>query len=358
MRVLVVSDRFGPGLPASGAAQQLAQGWRRSAPDDEVGAVGLSDGSLGFVDAVAAATGTRPTPLVVEAPDGFPTPAELVLTVRDGVLTAYVEAAQAAGRHLVDDPTLAEPDPLTSLGVADLLLAARDGGARRIVLGVGDLACHDAGLGMLQRLGAGDWLDALGAVRTQWADVQLVLAHATDRPLLGFHGASAALGTEHGVAGEVTQRLEARTGRLVDRVAQVDPVRRDLLTGLPIRREREPGSGAGGGLGYALLLLGAQAVPGARLLLDDLGLAPRLPGALVVTATLVYDWRTVQQGVVAETARAAAAVGSPVVVLADEVAVGRREGMSLGVSGAYDVRVGEDLAALAARVARTWSPRR
>ena len=59
---------------------------------------------------------------------------------------------------------------------------------------------------------------------------------------------------------------------------------------------------------------------------------------------------------VADTARAALETATPTVVLADSVAVGRREGMSLGVSGSYERRPGEALGDLAARVARTWTP--
>lgn len=358
MRVLVVADRFGPALGAVAAADELRTGWLEQAPDDVVVAHGLSDGSIGFLEAVAAGLQEVPTPVVVTGPTGEPTPAELLTAHRAGVLTAYLESAQATGRHLIDDATLAAPDRLDSHGVGELLLAARETHAPRVVLGVGDLACHDGGLGMLQALGAGAWLEDLPAVRQDWAGIELVLAHATGVPLLGFHGASATLGTEHGVASEVTQRLESRMGRLAERAAAVLPPQRDLLTGLARRLDREPGSGAGGGLGYGLLLLGARPVAGARLLIDEQGLAEAMPGSLVVAGTPTYDWRSVHDGVVAEVARCARDVAAPTVVLAEEVAVGRREGMSLGISGTYGALPGEDLGRLATRVARTWSPRR
>jgi len=340
------------------AAARLTQGWSRQAPHDQVLTCPLSDGSSGFVDVLAhGLEAGPPTPLVVTGPAGEEVPVQVLVLERDGRRTAYLEAGQAAGRHLVDQDRLADPAGLTSHGVGELIGAALEGGARRVVVGCGDLASHDGGLGLLQALGAGEDLAGLDEVRERLRGVELVLAAATDLPLLGFHGASAALGSEHGVAAEVTQSLEERLGRWTERVAAVLPARTDLITGQPVRPDRAPGAGGGGGVGYALLLLGAHPVVGARLVIEELGLAPHLPGALVVTGGTAYDWRSVHQGVVAEVARAALAVAAPTVVLAEQVHVGRREGMSLGVAGSYAARVGEDLAQLAERVARTWSPR-
>ncbi len=357
VRVVIVADRFGGQLGAPAAAQAIAHGWCRQAPHDDVEAHPLSDGAAGFLDAVTALPGVSTVPVVVDGPGGGEVPAQIALREGDGaVRTAYLDASHAAGRHLANEAALARPERLSSAGVGQLLLAAREQDVGRIVLGVADLACHDAGLGLLQALGAGEDLTGLPAVVQQWRGTSLVLAVATQAPLTGFHGASAALGSEHGVDALKTQELEGLVGRLTERVEGVLPSSKDLLTGARRRPERKPGAGAGGGVGYAVQLLGARTAPGAQLLLDEIGLRDRLAGALVVLATARYDGRTVHDGVVAEVATAALDAASPTVVLAEQVLVGRREGMSLGVSGSYGLRAGEDLGDLAARVARTWSP--
>lgn len=350
-RVVVVADRSGDRLPPD-AAEQVASGWASRAPHAVVEAHVSHDGGAGLAAVVADRLGTTLHPVVVPGPTGEEVPAVIAVTP-DG--TAYLDTAQVAGRHLAPADRLADPEGLSSAGVGRLLALARETGAGRIVVGVGPLACHDGGTGLLRELGAGADLADLAAVRDDWGRTQLVLATTTGSPLLGFHGASASLG-ELGIRPEVTQRLETSFGELTDRVNALLPPPRDLLTGLPRRPEREMGSGAGGGVGYALQLLGARTDTGARWLLEELGIRRRLPGALLVLVTDGYDYQTVHDGVVADTARAALETATPTIVLAREIAVGRREGMSLGVSGTYGLRPGEDLAALAGRVARTWTP--
>ncbi|RIK14828.1 MAG: hypothetical protein DCC50_10090 [Acidobacteria bacterium] len=354
-RVLVVAERA-DGLPPHEAARAVADGWARQAPHVRVEAHATHSGGAGFADVVARTLGATVQPVVVPGPLGEEVPAGVALVDGPGGTTAYLDTAQVCGRHLVDEESLRDPSGMTSAGVGRLLTLARGTGAGRIVVGVGPLACHDGGAGMLAELGAGEDLADLAAVREEWAGTQLVLATTTEMPLLGFSGPSALLSEMYGVPREVTQALETRMGELSDHVNRLLPPAKDLLTGTARRPERERGAGAGGGAGYALQLLGARTDMGAHLLLDELGIRGRLPASLLVLVTDSYDEDAVWEGVVVETARAALEAATPTVVLARDAVVGRREGMALGVSGAYTLREGEDLAALAARVARTWTP--
>lgn len=358
MRVVLATGEYADTPGPHAAAVRLAQGWRRTAPGDQVIVAPVSDGGSGFIEVLAHALDAQPTPVVVTGPVGDEVPAQVLLHDR----SAYIEAGQAAGRHLAAD-VLAGADQttlqgLTSRGVGELVAAALEAGASRIVLGCGDLASHDGGVGFLQALGAGEDLSDLPAVRDRLRGTTVLLAHASNMPLTGFHGASAALGVEHGVPAETTQQLEESMGLLTERVNRVLPPRKDLLTGHRIRPERADGAGVGGGVGYAAILLGARPINGATFVIEEIGLADVLPGALVVAGGAAYDWHTVHDGVIAEVARAALEVGAPSIVLAERIEVGRREGMALGVSAAYEPRDGEGLADLAERIARTWSPQR
>ena len=131
-----------------------------------------------------------------------------------------------------------------------------------------------------------------------------------------------------------------------------------------------PGAGAGGGIGFGLLLLGAERVNGTELVAEAAGLDDRVRQAdLALTGQAVFDWEALRGRVVVAVARAAQRAGRPTVVLCRRVEVGRRELSAAGVDAAYAVedtpsgdeshtpapRLRRACAALAARVARTWS---
>lgn len=379
MRVLVAPAPFGRRLDAVEAGRAMAAGWSDAAPHDQVEVVPLSDGGPGFGQAVLAATDGQLVPLTVRGPLGEPVPAGLVLAGE----TAYVAAAEACGLHLLP-PDQRDPTRTTSYGVGQLLSAAVDAGARRVVVGVGGTATNDGGAGLLAALGAGpeaaldqgggglgtvtpDDLAGVSEARERLRGIELVLAAARDLPLLGFHGSSATYAEGKGATPEQAQGLEAALGHFADLAS------RTVVAGRPLlgpALATQPGAGAGGGVGFALLLLGARHVAGGGLVAQVADLAARLGQAdLGVTAEETFDWQSLTDGVVAEVAGAGLEVAVPVVIVAGMVLVGRRESMTLGLSGAYplterpedldDVLADpvEALRTRTARVARTWSRR-
>jgi glycerate kinase len=199
--------------------------------------------------------------------------------------------------------------------------------------------------------------------------VEVLLATPATLPLLGFQGASAVEAEERGASPEDAQAMEAAFGHWVEVVSRVLPQPRDLLGGGSRRLDKEPGAGAAGGLGYALLLLGGRRVDGGRFVADQIGLPALLAGAdLVVTGEGTYDWRSLRDSAPAAVCELAMTTGIPAVALAGQVKVGRREAMTAGLSATYAVcdrpeevpRALADpagtLEARAARVATTWSP--
>ena len=375
VRVLVAPDAFAGALTAAQAATAMAQGWAAHAPGDLVTTLPLSDGGPGFVDVIAAARGGDLVPVTVRGPVGSDVPATL-LVVGD---TAYVEAAQAIGAHL--DPHR-DPTRTTSAGLGDLLAEAVRAGARRVVVGCGPAAANDGGAGLLAALGAGvdprlmkgahaladlpdDALSRLADVRERLSGVELVAATDADLPLLGFHGTSATYAQAHGATAEQAQAMESALGRYAD-VAQRSLVAGRVLMGRG--QAGEPGSGAAGGAVFALLLLGARRVSGVQAVLDAVGFDDHLARTdLIVTGEGTFGGGSLHHGVIATVAGAALEHGVPTVVIAQQVQVGRREALAVGVAGAYAVLEwpGQPAAARtdpagtlsirAQRVARTWS---
>jgi len=182
--------------------------------------------------------------------------------------------------------------------------------------------------------------------------VELVAATATDAPLMGHSGA--ALGFAGGKGADRDAR-EAMEQSLREWATETDG-------GLAVR----PGAGAGGGIGFGLLLLGAERVNGTELVAAVVGLDDRVRAVdLALTGQAVFDWEALRGRVVVAVARAAARAGRPTVALSNRLEVGRRELSGCGVDAAYAVEdlpegdpdhtPDERLATLAARVARTWS---
>jgi len=385
VRVVIAPDRFSGTLTAAEAAESIAAGWRAGAPHDELVALPLSDGDAGFLDVLAPAVGGVTLAVTVSDPLGRPVPAAVLLADRGGVPTAYLDAGQACGPQLLADEER-DPTPTTSAGAGQLLHAALGLGARRIVVGVGPTATNDAGAGLLSALGVGraglleagglvlgqltaDDLAGLDAAVGRFREVELVLATAADLPLLGLQGTSATEAAARGATPEQGQALEFALGHFSDLVRRLRPGRSDLLTGRAGRLDKEPGAGAGGGLGYALLVLGGRRVSGVDVVAGAVGLRDAIGGAdLVVTGEGTYDWQSLRDSVTARVAQVALEHAVPSIVLAGQVRLGRREAMAAGLSGTYAVadRPEEVAAALAdpagtlraraTRVAATWSP--
>ncbi len=394
MRVLLAPDCFTGTLTAAQAAQAMATGWAEQAPHDEITTCPLSDGGPGFVDTLASTLEGMLEAVTVTGPLGTPVPAQ-VLRVGS---TAYLETAQACGLHLVPSE-LRDPTRTTTLGVGELLLAALDGGADRVVLGLGGSGTNDGGAGMLAALGVGDpallgrgggVLADLGPdafvglvdLRARVRGTRLVLASDVDVPLLGLQGASAGFARQKGATPEQAQRLEAALGHYADLAVRAlgEDLRPDLLAGASggaaalrrgmTRHTRAAGSGAAGGLGFGLMLLGGHRVPGSQAVLDAVGFDDLLSRTdLVVTGEGSFDWQSLRGKVVSAVAERALAVGVPTIVVAGRVETGRRETTAAGIESTYALAETPEevarsmadpvgtLTARVRRVARTWSPK-
>lgn len=386
MRVLIAPDAFGSTLAATQAAAAMAAGWVHGAPHDELRLLPLSDGGPGFLDVLQQALGGTTVATTVSDPLGREVPAAVLLVDDGRRRTAWVEASQATGMHLLGADER-DPGVTSTWGVGQLLDTALAEGATRVVVGVGGGATNDAGAGMLAALGAGpasvlargglalgdapgDCLLGLPAVLDRLEGVELVLATDDPTPLLGLSGTSAVDAPRKGASPQQAQALEFALGRFTDVLVRSLPrPPLDLLTGRPRRLDREPGAGASGGLGYALLALGARPVGAVAEVLRVTGFGVAAAGSdLVVTGTGRLDWTTLRGSVISGVAEATVETARPVVCVAGECLVGRRETMTMGLAGCYtiadqpherDAMAADPVATLqarTARVARTWSP--
>ena len=371
--VVVAPDKFKGTLTAAEVAVHVAAGLGQASPGVKTVEVPVADGGDGTVDAAEAA-GYRRIEIGVRGPTGSAVTASFALL--DG--TAIIESAQACGLTRLPGGT---PAPLTatSRGVGELILAAVRMRAKRIVLGLGGVACTDGGAGLVTALG-GRLLDASGTelppggaalarldliVDSRLRDLsgagtEIVAATDVNNPLLGPRGAAAVYGPQKGASAQDVTQLEDGLARWAD-VAE---------RSFGFAKRDEPGAGAAGGLGFAALgFLGAAVRPGIELMLDLLGFADRLSGArLVVTGEGALDEQTLHGKAPAGVARAvaAAAPGVPVVAVAGVCSLSSEQLRSTGIAQAYALadiepdltrcleQPGPLLEELAGHIARDW----
>ena len=338
-RVLLAPDKFKGTLTAAEVAGYLSDGLRSVRPDAEVVVVPVADGGDGTLAAAAAAGFTR-VPVQATGPTGMP--CESAYGVRGA--EAVVELAEVSGLAQLPGGRAA-PLEASSRGTGELIAAALDAGARRVVVAIGGSACTDGGAGLLQALGAtihtatgsevrpggAGLLDAarldLSGLHRGLAGAELVVACDVDNPLTGSRGAAAVYGPQKGAGPEDVELLDSALTRWADLVARA--------TGRDQRNA--PGAGAAGGVGFALLaVLGATTRPGAELVFELTGLRDALAGAdLVVTGEGSLDAQTLHGKAPAAVAALARDKGVPAVAVAGQVTLTPAELGAAGLHAAY-----------------------
>jgi glycerate kinase len=356
--VVVAPDKFKGTLTATQVASHVAAGFARVRPDLPAVQVPVADGGDGTVDAAEAA-GYRRVEIGVRGPTGKPVNASFALLGE----TAVVESAQACGLARLPGGELA-PLTATSRGAGELILAAVRMRAKRIVVGLGGVACTDGGAGLVTALG-GRLLDASGnelppggaALATldrvdvrrlrDLGGAEVIAATDVDNPLLGPHGAATVYGPQKGASPQDVALLEQGLARWAE-VAEKS---------FGFDKRDEPGAGAAGGLGFAVLgVLGAGTQPGIELMLDLLSFAGHLPGArLVVTGEGALDEQTLHGKAPAGVARAAAAAAGLGKSDTAAAGLGKSDAAAAG-PGKSDTAAGPDLPVVAVCGVSSLSP--
>lgn len=370
MSVWVVAPApFKGALPAAAAARAIGAGVRLVDAAAEIRRVPVADGGEGTLDALVAAAGGRRRD--VTAGDPLGRPVEAAVGELPGHV-AVVELALASGYERLAGHER-DPERTSTRGTGELIRAALDLGARRIVVGLGGSATTDGGLGLAAALGVraldadGRVLEGRGADMSRVASLDLtgrdprlagtVVQVACDvaNPFHGPDGAAHVYGPQKGATPDAVARLDAGLASLAGVIR--------ATTGIDL--QAVPGAGAAGGAAGGLhALIGAELVPGAPLVLDAVGFTRHLEGATCcVTGEGRLDATSLAGKAPAAVAAACAAAGVPCVALCGEVALGpgavRRAGFTAALAIGRGVRSRDealaateaDLAAAAAAVA-------
>lgn len=350
VRVAVVPDSFKGSARAVDVAAAMERGARAgfasAGVDAAVRTLPFADGGEGTLDALLGAWGTEA--LTADTTDALGRPVRARYGLSPDGRTGIIEAAEANGLPLVSD---VPPRPLdaTTRGIGPLVTALLDAGVEEILLCIGGSATTDGGTGLLRALGArlldrdgselpdgGGSLVDLDLLDTSGLDpraraVRWRIACDVTNPLVGERGAAAVFGPQKGADPDDVRVLDAGLDRLADVLAGT--------TGTDVRDR--PGMGAAGGLPAPLTaLLGAEAVPGSRMVADVLDAERLMADAdLVLTGEGRFDGQSLG-GKVVDAVRRLAPEGCPVVVIAGDVSVTSEELRDSGVTAAFSTARG------------------
>jgi glycerate kinase len=257
MKIVIAPDSFKETLSAFEVASTIESSFQNVFPEAEIIKIPIADGGEGTVEAMVRATDGSFEFSEVEGPMGS------IISAKWGMLgnskTAVIEIAEACGLHLVQ---VNKRNPMTasSFGVGQLVVAALDKGAKKIIIGLGGSATNDGGYGFLRAIGV-QFLDSEGNelnghfetlsllsdinfshIDTRIKNTSIEIACDVDNPLLGEKGASKVFAAQKGASNKMIEELESIMTNYYEIISSQ----------LGSQLNDRPGFGAAGGLGFGI----------------------------------------------------------------------------------------------------------
>lgn len=296
MKIVIAVDSFKGSITSLQAGNAVKEGILRVLPNASTVVYPLADGGEGSVEALVEGMKGKYKEVEVLGPSLNK------VIARYGILgnKAIIEMASASGITLVEGKK--NPMYATTYGVGQIILDALNNGCRDFIIGIGGSATNDGGVGMLQALGY-HFLDRenkeikLGAiglndlVRINDNDIDVRLQECNfniacdvNNPLCGINGASYIFGPQKGADIEMVEKLD----KLLKHYSII------TKTYIPKADNDYPGTGAAGGLGYALYnYLNANLTSGIDLIINTINIEKDIKDAdLIITGEGKLDKQT------------------------------------------------------------------
>lgn len=342
-KILLVPDSFKGTLSSRQVCQVMAGQLRRFFPQAQVKSIPVADGGEGSVEAFLAAAGGERRTRTVTGP--FGEPVEAFYGILGDGRTAVTEMAACAGLPLAEGRL--NPERATTYGVGELLLAAKEAGCTKAILGLGGSCTNDGGAGAAAALGAkftradgtafvptGGTLGEIAAldvspVAQALQGMELTAMCDIDNPLYGEAGAAAVFAPQKGADAAMVARLDAGLRHLGQVSARC--LGRDF--------SHLPGAGAAGGLGFGMAAFcGAQLRMGIDAVLDAVGFDSLLPGTdMVFTGEGKIDSQSARGKVVSGVAARCRKAGVPVVAVVGQIDQGFEEMYQQGLTAVFSI---------------------
>ncbi|MCQ2513454.1 MAG: glycerate kinase, partial [Lachnospiraceae bacterium] len=316
MNVVVAIDSFKGSMTSLEAGKAIQDGIKKAC-DGTVYISPIADGGEGTVEALVSGMNGEFRESKVTDPLGRTVSAQWGIIDRDGIKTAIIEMAAAAGIVLLKNNEL-NPLKTTTYGVGELIKAAVSEGLRRFIVGIGGSSTNDGGVGMLQALGY-DFLDEAGNQIPKGAGGLKYLKRISDKkviPELKDCTFRVACDVKNPLCGEngCSEIYGPQKGATLEMIRDMDKWLHDYAS-LSGGDMNYPGTGAAGGMGYAFLtFMNASLEPGINIVLEETGLEQLVKNAdIVVTGEGRMDSQTVMGKVPVGVANIAKKYGKKVI---------------------------------------------
>lgn len=325
-KIVLAIDSFKGCLSSKEIEQCIAEEIHRILPSCQTVCIPIADGGEGMLDTLIEAT--QGTFVSTQAHD----PLMRIRPARYGILgdqrTAIIEMAEINGLTTLS-PIERNPMKTSTYGTGELIKDALEKGFRRFIIGIGGSATNDAGMGMIQALGAhlydkqGNELEQGGKIMEQIAHIDLnhlhpalkeatfIVACDVQNPFCGPQGAAYVFARQKGASEEQIRQLDEGMRHLALLIE------RDFSYNI----NKVKGSGASGGLGGAFAtFLQAHLQSGIDLLLDAVDFDRKITNAdWIITGEGKADRQTAEGKVPAGVLKRAKKANIPVMLIAGKV---------------------------------------
>lgn len=337
MNILIAPDSFKGTLTAQEVCDIIGQAFTDNLNDVKITKLPAADGGEGLCNCLHKICGGEMKAVRVCGVFGEYMTAEYLLL---GDNTAVIEMASCAGLPLAGNNK--DPEKVTTFGVGELILDAKENGAKRILLGLGGSATNDCGFGMASALGwkfvdkngnefiptGATMIDVVRIIAPDiYFDIPVTAACDVDNPLFGVNGAAYVFAPQKGADSEMVKRLDDGL-RYASEI-----IKRNLHTDVCDIK----GAGAAGGMGAgAVAFLNAELRRGIDILLDTADFDSKAAEAdLIITGEGRLDYQSVNGKVISGVAKRASLLGKKVIAICGSKGEGSEKIRNLGVSELY-----------------------
>lgn len=342
MKIIIACDSFKESMTAIEACRAIEKGIKAVDNTVDCQCIAMADGGEGTTEVLMQAIDATPYLVKVQNPFGKWIEAMYGMNKEN---VAIMEVASTCGIDLI---TREQRDPTKglSIGVGQMIKDAVTRGATKIMIGLGGSGTNDGGYGMLCALG-GKFYDRQGqllpvevssikkidkidlsGVHRLLSTCQIVAASDVDNVFTGKMGATYGFGKQKGAN---LQQLEYLEESLLH-------FQKKIVTQFHIDLSQIKKTGAAGGIGGAMYLLGARMVSGIELVQEVTKFEERIQGVdYIMTGEGSIDEQTIHGKTISGIAKMAKEYHIPVIAFGGRVSEEARNLYDIGVTAMFSI---------------------